>query len=250
MELVDGSVITLECQSPIPGPAFLDGTTADGTVSLAPRTDGIYTGTHWQVTTADEGFVTLACAGTTQGPRYLEAHRTDHSVGLAPDVEPPFTGTRWWVRSVGADIVTLHSADGELLSGLTDPAIRSVALSTEDTDPAHSGIRWRVTVLAQPTLTLRTARTDMGATLELSGDGFTSHDLVRFTAEGVLGDEPRMPQPLGGTGRTDGSGAFDRLVAEIMMPESQPNNPRVVVRAVDRHGLTATSITDVFRDAP
>lgn len=248
MDLVDGAVITLQCQSPIPGPAFLDGTTAEATVGLAPRTDGIYTGTHWQVTTAAEGFVTLACAGTTQGPRYLQARGTDQPLGLAPDTEPPFIRTRWWVRSVGDDLVTLHSQDGALLSGLTDPAIRSVTVST--TDPAPGGTRWRVAVLAHPRLTIQTTRTDTGATLELHGDGFTSHDLVHFTAEGVFGDGPRLPQPLGGTGRTDKTGTFAGLVAEITLPESQPNNPRVVVRAVDRHGLTATSTTDAFCHAP
>ncbi|MDO5499140.1 MAG: hypothetical protein Q4F67_05585 [Propionibacteriaceae bacterium] len=247
MELEDKTVISLECQNPIPGPAFLDGAVSTGTVSLAPRTNGVFAGTHWLVTEHEEGIVSLSSAGTTRGPRYLAGRPATTSVGLAPDAEPPHLGARWRVHDVGSDLISLQCLDHDLfLGGITDPAIRSVTLVDTATGPGSSGTRWVVTVVARPVLTVETDRTGERVVLRVSGTGFSPNDLLRFAAEGIWGDEPRLPRALPGSVRTDEHGSFTGLDIDIAPASTQPNNPAVVIRALDRHGLTAIATTDGY----
>lgn len=42
-----GDVVRLKCRNTTEGPRWLHGSTANGTVGLAPETGGHYTGTKW-----------------------------------------------------------------------------------------------------------------------------------------------------------------------------------------------------------
>ncbi|MGW2807928.1 CAP domain-containing protein, partial [Streptomyces sp. NPDC001450] len=65
-------------------------------VGLAPSFDGIYTGTHWELTASNPGFV-LKCKGTIVNPQhqYLDGRTQEGSVGLAPSFDGIYTGTHW-----------------------------------------------------------------------------------------------------------------------------------------------------------
>jgi hypothetical protein len=73
----------------------LDGRTGDGTVGLAPNTDGGFTGTKWRFQDFGGYIVTLECLGNIDGPRFLDGRTASGSVGLAPNTGGIFTGTRW-----------------------------------------------------------------------------------------------------------------------------------------------------------
>ena len=77
---------------------YLDGR-PDGSVGLAPRTDGGFTGTRWEIQQQPGGDTYyLKCLGAVkQG--YLDG-RPDGSVGLAPRTDGGFTGTRWEISPV------------------------------------------------------------------------------------------------------------------------------------------------------
>ncbi|MBO3459871.1 hypothetical protein G7B40_030295 [Aetokthonos hydrillicola Thurmond2011] len=47
-------VVTLKCLGDVEGPRFLDGRTREGSVGLAPGTDGVFTGTRWEMTDLDD----------------------------------------------------------------------------------------------------------------------------------------------------------------------------------------------------
>ncbi len=49
LSTVSAEAATVECFGSSPGPKFLDGRTGDGTVGLAPNTDGL-SGTKWEIT--------------------------------------------------------------------------------------------------------------------------------------------------------------------------------------------------------
>jgi hypothetical protein len=91
-----GNVWTLECLGEIPGPRFLDGRTAEGTVGLAPSTNRPFIGTRWRARQVPGGF-TAECLGEVPGPRFLDGRTADGTVGLAPSTDDPFTGTVWEV---------------------------------------------------------------------------------------------------------------------------------------------------------
>src|SRR4030095_2148004 len=246
-QIANGALVTLECQGTIPGPKFLDGLTDLGAVKLSPRTDGIFTGTHWQCSENPDGTFTLACAGAIQGVRYLDGHTADGTVGLAGDTLPPFSGTRWRILEVSPDIVTIQclgDIEGKrFLNGLTDPAISSVALAESTDDPPFSSTKWRAALLASPTLSVTTIRNQLGATLELRGVGFTPNDSVNISAEGIIGRD-HTPFALG-FANIDANGTCATNV-EIRFPPTQPNNPQVVVRATDHHGISAVDFTAGF----
>jgi hypothetical protein len=102
MTLTPGRAYHLQCLGPVPGPKWLDGRTGNGTVGLAPETDGGFTGTKWRVFDGG-GAVVLQCLGTVPGWRYLDGRTANGSVGLAPNTAGSYTGTRWKVSDGGAE---------------------------------------------------------------------------------------------------------------------------------------------------
>jgi hypothetical protein len=95
----DRDHITLECKGTVPGPRFLDGRTADGTVGLAPSRGVPFTGTKWELYTDSDRSISLKCLGTVPGNRYLDGRTADGTVGLAPYASyPSLSGTWWKVR--------------------------------------------------------------------------------------------------------------------------------------------------------
>ena len=95
--LKGGHSVALRCLGDIPGPRYLNGRTANGTVGLAPNLSPQFTGTRWRVVRVGEGIVALKCLGDIEGPRWLDGRTADGAVGVADATEPPFTGTKWEV---------------------------------------------------------------------------------------------------------------------------------------------------------
>ena len=143
-----GNHVSLRCLGNIPGPRYLDGRTADGTVGLAPNLSAKYSGTRWRVVRAGDGVVELKCLGDIEGPRWLDGRTADGTVGLAPNTNEPFTGTRWQVLQVGynnPNIVALRCL-GDIegprwLNGRTADGTVGVAPTTE---PPFTGTKWEV----------------------------------------------------------------------------------------------------------
>jgi hypothetical protein len=140
-----GHDVSLRCLGNIPGPRYLDGRTADGTVGLAPNTSPEFTGTRWRVVRVGDGVVELKCLGNIEGPRWLDGRTADGTVGLAPNRARPFTGTRWQVIQVGDNIVALRCL-GDIegprwLNGKTANGTVDVAPTTE---PPFTGTKWEV----------------------------------------------------------------------------------------------------------
>ena len=98
MSKVADSVI-LKCLGADNNPKYqyLNGGTVDGSVDLAPSTDGIYTGTRWQVEPLSGGGVAFKCLGSDNNLKYqyLNGGTADGSVDLAPSTDGIYTGTRW-----------------------------------------------------------------------------------------------------------------------------------------------------------
>jgi hypothetical protein len=70
-----GDLVILECLSEnaeTDGNRDLDGRTKDGTVGLAAKTGGRFTGTMWKVHDLGKGDIQLECLGTAKGPRWLD----------------------------------------------------------------------------------------------------------------------------------------------------------------------------------
>ena len=143
-----GNHVSLRCLGNIPGPRYLNGRTANGTVGLAPNLSPEFTGTEWRVVRAGDGVVELKCLGDIEGPRWLDGRTADGTVGLAPNTNRPFTGTRWQVLQVGynnPNIVALRCL-GDIegprwLDGRTADGTVGVAATTE---PPFTGTKWEV----------------------------------------------------------------------------------------------------------
>src|SRR5208337_2458905 len=143
-----GNNVSLRCLGNIPGPRYLDGRTANGTVGLAPNLSPQFTGTEWRVVRAGDGVIELKCLGDIEGPRWLDGRTADGTVGLAPNTNRPFTGTRWQVLQVGynnPNIVALRCL-GDIegprwLNGRTADGTVGVAATTE---PPFTGTKWEV----------------------------------------------------------------------------------------------------------
>ena len=146
--LKTGNIVSFRCLGDIPGPRYLDGRTANGTVGLAPNLGSHFTGTKWLVVRAGDGVVALKCLGNIEGPRWLDGRTADGTTGLAPNTNKPFTGTRWQVVHVdnnNPDIVELKCL-GDIegptwLDGRT--ADGSVGLAPM-TRPPFTGTKWEV----------------------------------------------------------------------------------------------------------
>jgi len=143
-----GRHVSLRCLGSIPGPRYLDGRTANGTVGLAPNMSPEFTGTRWRVVRVGDGVVELKCLGDIEGPRWLDGRTADGTVGLAPNTNRPFSGTRWQVIQVGynnPNIVVLKCL-GDIegprwLDGRTADGTVGVAPTTE---PPFTGTKWEV----------------------------------------------------------------------------------------------------------
>jgi hypothetical protein len=141
-------VVSLKCLGNIPGPRYLDGRTANGTVGLAPNLGPNFTGTKWRVVRLGEGVVELRCLGDIEGPRWLDGRTADGTVGLAPNTRGSFTGTRWQVLQVSDNnpyIVVLKCL-GDIpgprwLNGRTGDGTVGVAATTQ---PPFTGTKWEV----------------------------------------------------------------------------------------------------------
>jgi hypothetical protein len=146
MTLQAGDVVTLKClgaNADVDGFHFLDGQTMAGTVGLAPRTGGQFTGTRWKVFSASEGIYSLECEGSAQGKRWLDGLTATSGVQLADQAGSNFTGTRWRVHPLGDSVVQLE-CKGDLpgprwLDGIT--AGGKVRLTSNN---QLSGTRWEV----------------------------------------------------------------------------------------------------------
>ncbi len=88
---------------------YLDGRTVDGTVGLAPSTEG-FSGTKWELTylttESQKCLVTFKCLGDIDGPRYLAAKTTNRTVGLATQTDENFT-TTWRIKKESNDVSIL-----------------------------------------------------------------------------------------------------------------------------------------------
>jgi hypothetical protein len=143
-----GDHVSLRCLGNIPGPRYLDGRTANGTVGLAPNMSPEFNGTRWRVVRAGDGVIELRCLGDIDGPRWLDGRTADGTVGLAPNTNRPFTGTRWQVIQVAynnpniVELRCLGDIEGpRWLNGKTGDGSVGVAPTTE---PPFTGTKWEV----------------------------------------------------------------------------------------------------------
>lgn len=155
--LLSGDVVSLRCLGTTDGPRWLDGRTKDGTVGLAPNTDGIYTGTKWQLvgTTDHKGMPAFAlkCLGANSGNVWLDGITANTklpgnlpTVRLAPETSARYTGTRWFLYQDAPNVVRLQCAghvDGNRwLDGRTkDGTVGLVPVTTG----IYTGTKWEVT---------------------------------------------------------------------------------------------------------
>ena len=143
-----GHTVSLRCLGNIPGPRYLDGRTANGSVGLAPNCGPKFTGTKWRVVRAGEEVVALKCLGDMDGPRWLDGRTADGTVGLAPNTNEPFTGTRWQVLQVSYHnrylvvLKCLGDIEGpRWLDGRTADGTVGVAATTQ---APFTGTKWEV----------------------------------------------------------------------------------------------------------
>jgi len=141
-------VVALECMGNISGPRWLDGRSGNGTVGLAPRRDGPFTGTRWQVFEVDSGIYALKCLGNVEGPRWLDGRTGNGTVGLVSRTDRQFSGTRWEIFEISSDVLAfkcLGDARGSRwLDGRTGNATVGLAPNTPTPDGAFSGATWRL----------------------------------------------------------------------------------------------------------
>ncbi len=143
-----GSVIALECMGNIQGARWLDGRTGNGTVGLAPRRDGPFTGTRWQVFEVDSGVYALKSLGNANGPRWLDGRTGNGTVGLALETGRQFSGTRWEIFEISSGILALKclgNVNGpRWLDGRTGSGTVGLAPNTPTPDGRFSGATWRL----------------------------------------------------------------------------------------------------------
>jgi hypothetical protein len=141
-----GDLVILEClgdDAEKDGNRYLDGRTGDGTVGLAPKTRGRFTGTRWKIVKLDKGAFGFECQGDAEGGRWLDGRTKDGTVGLAPKTGGRFTGTRWKRHDRGEGKIQLEclgAVEGpRWLDGVTGDA--TVRLTDDNT---LSGTFWKV----------------------------------------------------------------------------------------------------------
>jgi hypothetical protein len=94
VRVIGNGVIALENQGVINGSKWLDGLLYNGTVNLAPNTEGHYIGTKWRINIIGNGVVAL---DNQEKSKWLNGLTANGSVNLAPDIGNNYTGTRWEV---------------------------------------------------------------------------------------------------------------------------------------------------------
>ena len=141
-------IVALECMGNIQGPRWLDGRTGNGTVGLAPRRDGGFTGTRWQFFEVDSGIYALKCLGNVNGSRWLDGRTGNSTVGLAPRTDKQFSGTRWQIFEISSGILAfkcLGDVEGSRwLDGRTGNGTVGLAPNTPTPDGGFSGATWRL----------------------------------------------------------------------------------------------------------
>ena len=252
-DIFDGATVVLEClgADKVPAHRFLDAITDQGKVTLSPSFNPPFTGTHWRCLSlgAANSFA-LISAGAVHGFRYLDGRTQDGFVQTVGDTLPPFSGTHWSILELSPGVVTIesqgdfHNPSHRFLDGNTRANIVGLAPTT---DPPFTGTRWGT--IAQPSalLQVRTERNQLGADLTLIGTGFTPHDAISFSAEGLLGHgaEKHAPFTLG-VAAAGADGRFEAPVRISFFPRPQPGDLPVTIRATDHSGRTASQTTAGF----
>ena len=93
------------------GIVYLDGRITDGTVGLAPSTEGGFTGTRWEILSPflDPRLYALKCMGTDVGNfslGYLAGYTQDGTIGLVVNPIPAYqySGTVWKILQTVSDV--------------------------------------------------------------------------------------------------------------------------------------------------
>lgn len=148
--------VFIKCLGSVEGPRWLDGRTQSGSVGLASKVSGNFTGTLWRCRRLPDDFnrgrqvVTLQCQGAVEGNRWLDAYTGDGSAYLAPanvSVDPRLSGTRWEIlQNVDNDA---HNSTGLKCLGnqrgyqyLDGNTVDGTVRLQNDLDPGFSGARW------------------------------------------------------------------------------------------------------------
>jgi hypothetical protein len=133
--------VYLKCLGNVPGPRYLDGRTADGTVGLAPNTG--FTGTKWNLQKLNDGTYIVQCLGNLPGPKFLDGRTGTGTVGLATTTAG-FSGTRWQLLNLGNGeyaLECLGNVEGpRFLDGRTGNG--SVGLAPES-GGGFTGTKWQ-----------------------------------------------------------------------------------------------------------
>ena len=142
-------MVNLECLSHLPGPRFLDGRVADGSVGLAPNTNSPFTGTWWAVVRLAPNVVKFRCMTHVQGSgrRFLDGRTSNGTVGMQPMLASSPSGEWWQFEEQGNGSVTL-----ECLNNNQNPNHRFLDGRTLDssaglaplTTGIFTGTHWRV----------------------------------------------------------------------------------------------------------
>jgi hypothetical protein len=155
MSMLDGAIVSLRCMGDAAGVRWLDGRTQSTTIGLAPSTDGIYTGTKWQLVMIDNRIIpifALKCLGTASGNRWLEglpfnaSFPNQPTVRLAPNTNN--AGTRWFLHPDAPTVIRLKNAGNFPLSienlwldGRTRDGTVGLAPSSNG---VYTGTKWEV----------------------------------------------------------------------------------------------------------
>jgi hypothetical protein len=142
--LKPGDLVILECLSEKEGNRYLDGRTGDGTVGLAPKTGGKFTGTKWKVVKLDSGELGFECQGDVEGNRWLDGRTGDGTVGLAKRTGGEFTGTKWKMHDRGDGKIQLECM-GDVDGPRWLEGVRSDGTTKLTHDKDRSGTHWKVT---------------------------------------------------------------------------------------------------------
>ena len=76
---------------------YLNGTTTNGLVNLAPNKNVLYSGSIWEKMSLGGNVFAFRCLNDHPNPKYvyLNGITSTGEVKLAPDTKPPYSGTHW-----------------------------------------------------------------------------------------------------------------------------------------------------------